>query len=948
MNKKSILSLLATALIVCCIVIGASAANNVAAIGNSGYASLQTAINAYNDTTTSIKLTADISEAITINKDVYLDLNGFDVTGAVIVNSGTLYCMDSQTDDYTINDTAGYGVLTNVSGSVAGVPAEANCAEDGYLMVTEGTSLSFHRVNLQIYAMTLRPTNVGLYYKSYFAGDEIVAKNVERFGVALSVMDTPSADNLETKCKYSIFTGFTAGINDGDHTSTLLKNIMKTTNTQSANRSNSMMSVFGRAYILTKNDEYVFGNAACRNLVEQVKLAASDEYWPKYETSQQDAAVTMYRQYTDIMRTWSVNNIESAMVLDKHDPLNDGETLKVLAITSSFGLNTTQLLYDIAVAEGYAPENVIVGRLYTSGCTLEKHLKYAPSTPVYQYTKITGDTTKTTKPGKMQTLYAEGTATLLDGLQDEDWDIIFMQQGAAQAPQLDTYLDANGQNRIDQLKAIVDQYKTNPDARFVWNMLWGYQSDSTVSPFPTLFNGDQMYMYQCNVDAIIEYIVPRTDYDRIVPTGTVIQNARSSYFGDKLCKDTYHLNNIGGALAAYGLYAVITGQELTQINLDIVTASNTNGIGGANIINTPLTAEDKMVIMESVNNALKNPFGVTDSKHPPIDYSSYTYTENLSFLGDSKIAVCPACDQKVTWTEVNKDNLTALTAQGYFGATMPKTTHHLYLSTDITFTSANASKAFLQADMAGINVCLHLNGHNLTGTNCAVAIVTSSAKLNIMGTGTVSGNQIHTYKFRGSTIILNSGRSTDLGAVRLYSGTYIQPKNNDQLAAVSAAQQGGLLEIYEDATITGTTNSYSVCVNTSNAASTSSVPYVETVNIYGGTFNRPVYCHAFGAVTSSTTLNISGGNFVDGIEIADNTTATLSGKPVISGGGLKLADGITVRLGALMPGASIDIDANGAFTVTNTLAADYINYFHPVQSGYNITEANGVLSCTTN
>ena len=72
---------------------------------------------------------------------------------------------------------------------------------------------------------------------------------------------------------------------------------------------------------------------------------------------------------------------------DPNAPLCDGKTLKILAITSSFGLNTTQLLYDVAMAEGAT--EVIVGRLYISGCTLEMHCGNAKSNAnAYRYTKI--------------------------------------------------------------------------------------------------------------------------------------------------------------------------------------------------------------------------------------------------------------------------------------------------------------------------------------------------------------------------------------------------------------------------------------------------------------------------------------------------------------------------------------------------------------------------------
>ncbi len=917
----------------------------VATIGTASYDTLQAAIDAYVDPTTYIQLVKNTSETITVTEDVHLDLNGCNVTGNVTVTNATLYCMDSQTDDYDIEDD-NFGTITKAVG-IAGVPEEATCAEDGYLMIEDNNALSFHRVNLQISSMVLRAEDVGVYYKSQFAGDQKVAEQVASYGIALSVQAVPNADNLTELCECSTFTSFDAGANT-TNTSTLLKGVMKPTNPDLRNLANSKMKIYGRAYLQTTAGDYMFGAPKSRSFQQQVQAAAADDFWAKLDDGKKESVVNLYRQYAPVLRTWDVANVESAMVLDKTDPLNttESDSLKVLAITSSFGLNTTQLLYDVAVAEGYDPEKVTVGRLYTSGCTLEKHLTYAPDKPVYQYTKVTGDPTKTDKPGVMQTLYAEGTATLLNGLRDEDWDIIFMQQGAAQAPQLNSYVDASGNDRISQLRAIVDQYKTNPNARFVWNMLWGYQSDSTISPFPTIFRGDQMYMYQCNINAVMKYVVPRTDYDRIIPTGTVIQNARTSEFGDHLCRDTYHLNNYGAVLAAYGLFSVITGQEVSEVNLDIVSVSKTNGISGAELITVPLTTKQKEIIKESVNNALKNPFGVTESKYPARDYSNHTYTENLNFIDNSLIAYCPSCRAEKNWIEINQNNLDSLVESNYLGVTMNAGIYHFYLSSDIEFTAENPNNSFLHAPGGGRNICLHLNGNDLTATNCAVSIMAGDSKLNVMGTGTVSGNHTSTSQFRGSAFVLNSGETTNSGTLRLYSGTYVQPKTNNQLAPISTSFQGGLLEIFEDVTINGNEGTYSVCLNTANNKPDLSVSYPETLNIYGGVFNRPVYAEAFSPSTLDTSLNILGGTFREGIEIVSGAKVTLSGNPVITGAGLKLAEGLTVTLDELTTGASIAVDANGAFTVANSKASSYLTYFTPVQSGYSITESDGVLSCT--
>ena len=285
--------------------------------------------------------------------------------------------------------------------------------------------------------------------------------------------------------------------------------------------------------------------------------------------------------------------------IDRSAPLSDGKTLKLLAITSSFGLNTTQLLYDVAIAEGCT--DVVVGRLYASGCTLKMHAEWAASNNAgYQYTKISD--------GSYQ---QKENYSLQWGLQDEDWDIIYIQQSAAQAPIENSYGDY-----LDQTLVYINQWKTNPNARFVWNMTWAYQSDSDQPVFVNTFNSDQMAMYNAILDVTQKFIVPRADFDRIIPTGTIIQNARTSAFGDHLTRDTFHLNNYGAIFAAYGLYSVLTGKEITEVNIDAVAASQQNGIGGAEKITEPLTETQKAIIIECVNNGIKNPYQVTPSTYP--------------------------------------------------------------------------------------------------------------------------------------------------------------------------------------------------------------------------------------------------------------------------------------------------------------------------------------------
>ncbi len=281
--------------------------------------------------------------------------------------------------------------------------------------------------------------------------------------------------------------------------------------------------------------------------------------------------------------------------VDNSGPISDGKTLKLLAVTSSFGLNTTQFLYDICKAEGYT--DVVVGRLYGSGCTLEKHVQNAQTNAnFYEYSKNSN--------GKWDT---KNNIPMLYGLQDEDWDVIFVQQSADQSPFADTY--NKGGDLVSILVNFLKENKTNPNAKFVWNMTWAFQADIERNTFEK-FDNDQMKMYQSILDTVKSEIEGREDFAAIIPSGTAIQNVRTSFIGDNLTKDGLHLNSMGRVIAGYTLLSVLTDKPITEINLVDVTPYYD--------VTTPveLTEEHKLAIMEAVNNAIQNPYQVTASSYP--------------------------------------------------------------------------------------------------------------------------------------------------------------------------------------------------------------------------------------------------------------------------------------------------------------------------------------------
>ena len=276
------------------------------------------------------------------------------------------------------------------------------------------------------------------------------------------------------------------------------------------------------------------------------------------------------------------------MITDPGTPVCDGKSLKILTISSSFGLNTTNFLYEVAADQGCS--DITIGRLFLAECTLRTHIKNLNNdTPAYRYYKKT-------EAGAWNT--TEGY-TMLQGIVDEDWDIIFLQHSATGAAEPNTFSDDVSGDYIDVIMGYVRQHMTNPDARFVWNMTWAFPSDSTSALFVSL-GSDQMRMYNVIVDTVQQHVVPRTDFATIIPSGTAVQNARTSYFGDTLNRDNMHLNEKGYIIAGYMTWAALTQKPIESIGPDTF----------GSVILLPA---DKEVIIESVNNALAHPFEVTPS-----------------------------------------------------------------------------------------------------------------------------------------------------------------------------------------------------------------------------------------------------------------------------------------------------------------------------------------------
>ena len=258
------------------------------------------------------------------------------------------------------------------------------------------------------------------------------------------------------------------------------------------------------------------------------------------------------------------------------------KTIKVLAIGNSFSVDAMQHLWGIFADGGY--EKIILGNLYIGGCTLNTHWSNIQNnSTAYIYYKTTNG------------VWLQNSATRLStALADEDWDYITVQQASGGSGQASTY------SNLQKILGYLDLNKTNPDAKILWHMTWAYEGDSTHADF-SKYNNNQMTMYESIVSAVRSEVTTKPLIEGVIPSGTAIQNLRTTYVGDNVTRDGYHLDNgFGRYAAALTWYGFITGQPVEDI--DWVPK------------NYPNVANYLDAIKESVGNALSSPYEVTRSQ----------------------------------------------------------------------------------------------------------------------------------------------------------------------------------------------------------------------------------------------------------------------------------------------------------------------------------------------
>lgn len=257
------------------------------------------------------------------------------------------------------------------------------------------------------------------------------------------------------------------------------------------------------------------------------------------------------------------------------------EELKILSIGNSFSVDTMEHVASIARALGV--KRIKLGNLYVGGCSLKQHYYHIENDlGVYKFYTNDGEGWSCTPDYKIS-----------DAVKLEEWDWISIQHGTKDGSR---YTSVESYEKLPALISYVKSLAWS-GAKIAFNMTWvgepTHHHHEIVS-----YGGDQLLIYRKITELTENTVLPTKGLDRVSPTGTAVQNARTSSYPHSLCRDGYHLSlAFGRYIAGLTFFSALTGTVTDTIDW------------------APEGVDDamKQIALESVKNALQTPFAITPS-----------------------------------------------------------------------------------------------------------------------------------------------------------------------------------------------------------------------------------------------------------------------------------------------------------------------------------------------
>lgn len=287
--------------------------------------------------------------------------------------------------------------------------------------------------------------------------------------------------------------------------------------------------------------------------------------------AQEEGAAVIYINYPQ------KNRVDSCIIRVGRPNL-----IRVLAIGNSFSEDALEgQLYELFKARN---RQVVIGNLMIGGASFTTHLENSLNNSAsYSYRKINllGE----------KSIYEK--VSLAQAIADESWDFISFQQVSQESGRLETFT-AN----LPMLHAYVKARNTYETTRYILHQTWAYAPSSNHPGFIN-YNRDQAQMYNaiCDTYQSALKIIPA---NRVIPSGTAIQNARQTVLGNDLTRDGFHLSyDLGRFIVACTWY---------------------EGLSRVNVLNNPykpekLTEQEIAIAKQSAHFAVQRPFTISEIKY---------------------------------------------------------------------------------------------------------------------------------------------------------------------------------------------------------------------------------------------------------------------------------------------------------------------------------------------
>lgn len=858
-----------------------------------------------------IKLGADL-EVTLDGQAIVVDLAGNNLT---VSGNGTLSGMDSANDTY---DHLACGILT--AGEEVTCKSEY-VADNGirYVALTEGSYTTFHRLDMTIKTVTLRMSNAGLYYKAFYQCDRQVEEQVTAYGVVVSLEDVPGDDfktvstDAYTVCTEKFVSGATA-------TSGSVVDIMKAELTASENLKRSRMPLYANAYIDLGNGPIVADTA---NVGKKAGISASlMQVLAALDANYENYSNTVKGQLRDFNDTWKAAGVNLNLINIGADVPIDWDTFNA------------DLAFDAGTTNAYC-----------SVC--EKKVTWTPMTNTSEPTTATdgghyylpADLVFASE-NERPFMYAPGSGqSACFHLNGHNITALHWRAFGSGSGRLNILGNGEvaGYNKKSIHGAAIHSTNKNPGSEFVlyggtfkktpgtpYNGAVIYISDgggnltvyedvviqADANGKPGIYVATNKYR-ECNISLQGCYIGGTIGFDEGALHKTNLEIIDCTVRGNMTIRPEQNVT-LSGKVAMSRL----TLTEDARVNLKSLDPASSIVVRATGVFTTPNSGIAKY------QNCFKA-YASGDSVFAKdnVLYCGRDYTSDLAFETGTTKAFCPACGATKTWTEiVAGDSAVTMTDGG-----------HYYLAEDQNYTGGGS--AFLSFSNKA-DVCVHLNGHNLTSNTRA--LYTGTGTTNIMGMGIVTGTPYSDTTY-GAALHHNSKS----GVINLYSGTYRQSAATGQTGfTLNMHSAGGTLNVYEDAVVEGNVNGNALRVGNANSANIA-------VNITGAVVNGRVYMTgAKTPETYTTSLTIDGAKINDTVDINGINNVTVAHDAMIEL--LDMEDTTKITLDRLIDGAGITVKNAGAFAYENENASDFVKYFKSDWLNDKIVSQDNILTYKIN